>query len=88
MSEALRDGPFTFDDPTGGFFVWLRLPEGVESPDVVVNARANGVLVSDGGAFFVGQPDAGYLRLSFSMLGNDLLVDGARRLQQSLMSAV
>jgi DNA-binding transcriptional MocR family regulator len=85
LSDALRGGPWSFDDPTGGFFVWLRLPDGVASSDVAATAQANGVLVSDGRAFFAGEPDAAHLRLSFSMLDEQLLVEGARRLQTSFM---
>jgi len=36
--------------------------------------------VSDGRAFFAEEPDAGYVRVSFSMLDQVLLRDGARRL--------
>ena len=35
------------------------------------------MLVSDGRNFFEGEPAAGYLRLSFSMLDEQLLVEGA-----------
>lgn len=88
LSDALREGPFTFEHPTGGFFVWLRLPDGVDSTEVTATAQACGVLVSDGRAFFVDDPRHGYLRLSFSMLDTPLLVEGARRLNRSVTSAV
>jgi DNA-binding transcriptional MocR family regulator len=86
LADALRGGPFAFDAPTGGFFVWLRLPDGVASGDVVAVAQDHGVLVSDGRPFFVDQPAHSYLRLSFSMLSSDLLVEGARRLHHSFMN--
>jgi DNA-binding transcriptional MocR family regulator len=50
----------------------------------VAAAQANGVLVSNGRNFFDTDPPAGYLRVSFSMLDEDLLVEGARRLVDSL----
>ncbi len=80
LADALRGGPFTFDEPRGGFFVWLRLNEGIDSAAAVAAAQENGVLVSDGSNFFEGQPPAGYVRLSFSMLDEALLVEGASRL--------
>ena len=86
LTGALRGGPFTFDTPTGGFFVWLELPDGVDSTAAASAARTHDVLVSDGRAFFVTEPDAGYLRLSFAMLDADLLVEGARRLHDSFSS--
>ena len=84
LSDALRGGPFTFEEPQGGFFVWLRLDDGVASGAAVAAARANGVLVSDGRTFFEDEPDASYVRLSFSMLDETSLVEGAERLKTAL----
>jgi 2-aminoadipate transaminase len=84
LSDALRGGPFAFDEPQGGFFIWLRLDGGVDSASAVAAARASGVLVSDGRNFFDVEPDAGYLRLSFSMLHESLLIEGAERLKSAL----
>jgi 2-aminoadipate transaminase len=84
LSDALRGGPFAFDEPQGGFFVWLRLDDGVDSASAVAAARANGVLASDGRNFFDVEPDAAYMRLSFSMLDEPLLVEGAERLKSAL----
>jgi DNA-binding transcriptional MocR family regulator len=86
LSDALRNGPFTFDEPQGGFFVWLRLDDGIDSAATAAAAHANGVLVSDGRNFFDTDPPAGFLRLSFSMLDEDLLAEGARRLRDSFVS--
>jgi len=55
------------------------------SQSTPVSSATSFTAISDGRAFFVGEPDAGYLRLSFSMLDEDLLVEGARRLRTSLM---
>jgi 2-aminoadipate transaminase len=84
LCNALRGGPFTFEEPQGGFFVWLRLDGGGDAASAVAAARANGVLVSDGRNFFEAEPTAGYLRLSFSMLEEDLLIEGAQRLHVAL----
>jgi 2-aminoadipate transaminase len=77
---ALDPAVFSFDEPAGGFFVWLRLPPGAKSESFVAAARDNGVLVSDGRVFFAGEPDADYVRVSFSMLDEALLREGATRL--------
>jgi DNA-binding transcriptional MocR family regulator len=87
LCDVLRGGPFTFDEPHGGFFVWLCLEDGVDSAAAVAAAQENGVLVSDGRNFFDGDPPAAYVRLSFSMLDESLLVEGARRLVNSLTGA-
>ena len=44
----------------------------------VAAAQDNGVLVSDGRKFFAGEPDAGYVRVSFSMLDEDVAARGRR----------
>jgi len=80
LVDALDPSAFSFDEPAGGFFVWLRLPDGVASHTFVAAARDNGVLASDGSVFFAGEPDAGYVRASFSMLDQVLLREGATRL--------
>ena len=48
-------------------------------------ARDNGVLVSDGRVFFAEAPDAGYVRVSFSMLDQALLREGATRLVRTAL---
>jgi 2-aminoadipate transaminase len=80
LVDALDTGMFAFDPPGGGFFVWLRLPDGVEAARFVEAARVAGVLVSNGNSFFAGEPPAAYVRLSFSMLHESLLRDGAVQL--------
>jgi 2-aminoadipate transaminase len=86
LVDALDPAVFSFDEPAGGFFVWLRLPQGVKSESFVAAAQDNGVLVSDGRVFFAGEPDADYVRVSFSMLDEALLRDGATRLVHTAMA--
>ena len=78
LVDALDPSAFTFDEPTGGYFLWLRLPEDLASHTFVAAARDNGVLVSDGRVFFAEEPGAGYVRVSFSMLDQALLREARR----------
>ena len=66
--------------PAGGFFVWLRLPEGGDSLALLRTAEAAGVSYVPGVRFFPGGNDPRRLRLAFSLLQEDELVEGARRL--------
>jgi 2-aminoadipate transaminase len=53
--------------PSGGFFIWLSLPETVIAQDVRSQALEEGVLVSAGEGFFVNPVDGEHnLRLAFS----------------------
>ena len=70
--------------PGGGFFVWLRLPEGCDSAALLPVAEAAGVSYAPGGRFCIGGGGERYARLGFSLLAPDELAEGARRLGRVL----
>ena len=84
LAAALDPNLFEFVVPDGGYFLWLGLPAGLTSRQVVAAAREQGVLVSDGRNFFVDEPEHGAVRASFSMLDVSLLQDGAERLNRAV----
>ena len=55
--------------PQGGYFIWLRLPEGLQVAELARRAAERQVYFAPGTGFFV-EPAAGarHLRLSFSFL--------------------
>jgi 2-aminoadipate transaminase len=66
--------------PGGGFFVWVRLPEGSDSTALLHVAETAGVSYAPGSRFCVGEGGECYLRLAFSLLSLAELEEGARRL--------
>lgn len=68
---------YRFDAPAGGFFVWLRLPDGVAEDRVVAAAERNGVAVAPGDRFTGGGPPA--VRLSFSFHPPEVLSAAGER---------
>ncbi|MGW1587479.1 aminotransferase-like domain-containing protein [Streptomyces sp. NPDC002386] len=77
--------------PSGGYHLWLRLPEGVagtggsgpeaESALTAAALRA-GVAVTPGRPYFSAEPPAGHLRLSFAAVaGTGEITEGVRRLR-------
>jgi len=88
LAGALDRSLFDFTMPDGGYFIWLGLPAGVSSTAAVQAARANGVLVSNCRNFFVDEPTVGAVRVSFSMLDDALLIEGARRLNDAVAALV
>jgi len=76
-----------FADPPGGYFLWLRLPDGVGARDLLPTAERHGVSYLPGDAFTAGT-DLGrhHLRLAFTRYPTDDLVEAARRLGAALRS--
>lgn len=66
--------------PTGGFFVWLRLPEGMDSRELLPSALRARVAYVPGGAFYADGSGSSELRLSFCFPTSDRIRDGVRRL--------
>jgi 2-aminoadipate transaminase len=74
--------------PGGGFFVWLRLPEGYDSGRFLSDAEAAGVSYVPGSRFYVGAGGERFARLAFSLVSLQELEEGARRLASALGPSV
>jgi 2-aminoadipate transaminase len=66
--------------PGGGFFVWLRLPEGIDSKAMLPRAVAARVAYVPGTGFYADGSGTGYARLSYSLPDQDQITEGVRRL--------
>ncbi len=69
--------------PDGGLFLWLRLPEALDSSALLQQAVAQKVAFVPGEAFYVdphGLSGRHELRLNFSCMGPDKIREGIRRL--------
>jgi 2-aminoadipate transaminase len=66
--------------PDGGLFVWVTLPEGMDSVALLREAVAQKVAFVPGTAFEVDGSGANTMRLSFSHASPALIEEGARRL--------
>jgi DNA-binding transcriptional MocR family regulator len=72
-------------EPSGGYLVWLRLkPMPSTIPDLHSLFIAHGVQVSDGRHFFITQPAETYVRLSISMMNEEEITEGVRRVAGAL----
>lgn len=83
MMEALDshmpDG-ITWTKPEGGFFSWLRLPDGVDGIAIARRAAAEGVAVVPGAPFFPAQGGSQHIRLAYSIVPDASIDEGIRRL--------
>ncbi|RFU82829.1 PLP-dependent aminotransferase family protein [Streptomyces triticagri] len=67
--------------PSGGMFVWVRLPSGMDAGELLARAVSESVAYVPGAPFFAGVPDARAMRLCFVTQGPDELREGLRRLR-------
>jgi 2-aminoadipate transaminase len=55
----------TWNTPAGGMFLWVRLPEGVDSTALLAKAVEKGVAFVPGAPFYASDPDPRAMRLSY-----------------------
>ncbi|WP_350223756.1 aminotransferase class I/II-fold pyridoxal phosphate-dependent enzyme [Rhizobium sp. CNPSo 3464] len=73
----------TFQVPTGGMHLWLRLPDHVCDVALAADLARNDVIVGAGRPWFPADPEGSFLRLTFA--GHPTtLVEGAKRLSQAI----
>jgi 2-aminoadipate transaminase len=70
--------------PTGGMFLWLTLPEGVNSQTLLGRAIERKVAFVPGQPFHPGGGGANTMRLNFSHSGPAQIVEGVARLAEAL----
>ena len=84
LSQALRhhlSDDVQFTEPTGGFFIWARLPEVADTAVLLEQLRPYKVAFHPGPKFSAEQGLRQYLRLSFAFYNEATLEEGVRRLQ-------
>jgi 2-aminoadipate transaminase len=82
MVEALaKELPgLAHTNPNGGFFLWLTLPTGVNSKDMLPRAVSELVAYTPGTAFFADGRGAGHIRLAFCYASPADIAEGISRL--------
>ena len=66
--------------PGGGFYVWLRLPEGVNAKAMLPRAISSRVAYVPGTGFYADGSGGQYARLCYSLPSPDRIHEGVRRL--------
>lgn len=68
--------------PSGGYHLWLRLPDGTDEAPLTAAALRAGVALTPGRPYFSAEPPAGHVRLSFAAVaGTGEITEGVRRLR-------
>ena len=87
MELALRrelGSAVSWPKPTGGFFLWLTLANGLDADTMIPRAVEHGVVYVAGEAFYVDGAGHNTLRLSFSAPTPDRIEAGVARLAATL----
>ena len=87
MVAALRHelgDAISWPDPRGGFFLWARLPEGIDADRLISRAVQHGVVYVAGSAFFVNDHGGQFIRLSFSAPAHERIREGVKRLAAAI----
>jgi DNA-binding transcriptional MocR family regulator len=74
----------TWNSPEGGFFLWCRLNEGLNSQDLLKEAIFEKVTFMEGRAFSPKDDRGEWLRLNFTYLDEDLIEEGVNRLNRAI----
>ncbi len=68
--------------PSGGYHLWLRLPDGTDEALLTAAALRAGVAITPGRPYFSAEPPAAHVRLSFAAVaGSGEITEGVRRLR-------
>ena len=74
----------TWTVPNGGFFVWVTLPEGLDSQALLARAVSARVAYVPGTAFYADGFGSRNMRLSFCFPTPERIIEGTRRLGEVL----
>ncbi len=70
----------TFTRPEGGLFLWVTLPKHVNARDIFMKSIAKKVAFVPGGSFFPNGGNENTLRINYSNMPEEKIVEGIKRL--------
>jgi 2-aminoadipate transaminase len=83
MLEALAEHlprEATWTEPNGGLFIWARLPDYIDTTDLLARALRENVAFVPGRAAYLDGRGGSEMRLNFSGIGDDDIREGVRRI--------
>ena len=86
--EASMPDEVVWTEPDGGFFVWVELPSGIDTEELLPRAAEEGVVYLPGSMFYPGDRGGNGLRLSFSQAPPEEMERGIEALARTVRSAL
>jgi len=77
-----------FTRPEGGLFLWVTLPEGINTVELLPKAAQKKVAFVPGSPFYANGGGENTMRLSFSSVPSDVIREGIRRLGEVIKEAM
>lgn len=87
MDEYFPKG-IKYTRPTGGLFLWVTMPEGVNSRDVFMKCVEKNVAFVPGDAFFPATQQFNCMRVNYSNMPEERIVEGIKRMAEVLKEFV
>jgi 2-aminoadipate transaminase len=87
MKSLLQDARFSdlrWNEPQGGMFFWVELPESIDASELLKRAVEKGVAFVPGVDFYAENPRFNTMRLNFTHTDNDSMKLGLDRLADAL----
>ena len=91
MLEAMQEffpAEVSWTRPAGGLFLWVTLPEGVNSQRLFELALRENVAFVPGDPFFANADNGRHMRLNFSNADSDHIREGIRRLARAVRAVM
>lgn len=91
MLDALKDympKQVEWTEPNGGMFLWVKVPEGIDTQKMLEEAIDHKVAYMPGSAFFIKNPQANTMRLNYTFVDNGEIREGIQRLSEVITQQV
>ncbi|MEW9700458.1 PLP-dependent aminotransferase family protein [Paenibacillus sp. SI8] len=91
MAQAVKEhfnDHVTFHLPEGGFYIWLRFRDHVNTSDFLQDAADRGVSFVDGKSFFMNPEGHHYARLCFSYVNEEQILRGVKSLADAYFAYI
>lgn len=88
LMDELFPREVTWTRPEGGMFIWVRVPDGIKTVDLLDEAVRQGVAFVPGFPFYPHGGGESHFRLSFSYAQPDQIEEGIKRLAAALKAKV
>lgn len=86
--ETYMPKEVSWSKPEGGMFIWVTVPDYIDTADLMKEAIDRKVAYVPGSAFYANEPEHNRMRLSFVTVPTDKIVEGVRALAEVIESRI